>query len=55
MSGILFNDPRISVKYQYFKPFDCVQKNELWLLKNIIYKLFVYKSYIFNMEENNGL
>ena len=26
-----------------------MQTNELWLIKKIIYKLFVYKSYILNI------
>ena len=37
----------ISVKQQYLKPFNCVQTNELWFMKIVTYKLFVYKSYVY--------
>ena len=36
----------ISITRQYLKPFNCVPANEFWLVKNVTYKLFVYKSYI---------
>ena len=38
----------ISVKLQYLKPFNCVQRNELLFVQNITYKLFVYKLHIFD-------
>ena len=34
----------INVKLQYSKPFNCVQTNKLWLLWNVTYQLFIYKS-----------
>ena len=35
---------------QYLKVFNYVQTNELWLFKNDIYKLIIYKSYVFNIK-----
>ena len=39
----------IGIIKQYLKPFNCAQTNELWIIKNITYKLFIYKSYIFDV------
>ena len=52
---LVLNDlrkPKKPTNQQTIKPFNCVQTNELWLISNVIYKLFVCKSYIFNVCMN---
>ena len=48
--GVVANDLcwNVSYTWQYLELFNCVQKNELWLVKKVLWIKCVYKSFIIN-------